>query len=86
MASEDPLPAAGFPAGYPIHFIFTPMRGMGDVEVALRAFPHTAGFAPRVTPWAGSAGYLRTVIVTAAVYRGFGRELLPARGRDNPLP
>jgi hypothetical protein len=27
--------------------------------------------------------YLRTVIVTAAVYRGFGRELLP---RDDPLP
>jgi hypothetical protein len=27
--------------------------------------------------------YLRTVIVTAAVYRGFGRELLP---KDDPLP
>ena len=29
--------------------------------------------------------YLRTVIVTAAVYRGFGSELLPPR-RDNPSP
>ena len=29
--------------------------------------------------------YLRTVIVTAAVYWGFGRELLPI-ARDNPLP
>ena len=27
--------------------------------------------------------YLRTVIVTAAVYRGFSQELLP---KDNPLP
>jgi hypothetical protein len=27
--------------------------------------------------------YLRTVIVTAAVYRGFGSELLP---KDNPSP
>ena len=29
--------------------------------------------------------YLRTVIVTAAVYWGFGRELLPI-ARDDPLP
>ena len=29
--------------------------------------------------------YLRTVIVTAAVYRGFGSELLP-KNRDDPFP
>jgi hypothetical protein len=29
--------------------------------------------------------YLRTVIVTAAVYRGFGSELLPPK-RDDPFP
>jgi hypothetical protein len=30
--------------------------------------------------------YLRTVIVTAAVYRGFSSELLPESIRDNPSP
>ncbi len=30
--------------------------------------------------------YLRTVIVTADIHRGFGSELLPPNGRDNPLP
>ena len=30
--------------------------------------------------------YLRTVIVTAAVHRGFSSELPPGRNRDSPLP
>ena len=46
-------------------------------------FQHIAKCTCDVTIAGGRKFYLRTVIVTAAVYRGFGRELHP---KANPLP
>ncbi len=97
----------GFPADCPIHAVVTSARGgptdreggwetRGDVGMALRMFPHTAKNCPTGYPVGRQLWYyLRTVIVTAAVYRGFGRELhpygltlslnLPAPGRRQTL-
>ena len=46
------------------------------VGMALRMFPHTAKYCPMDYSIGRQLWYyLRTVIVTAAVYRGFGRML-----------
>ena len=65
------------------------------VAEALRSFPHIAEYCLTGYPVSRQIVYLRTVIVTAAVYRGFGRKLhpygltsflnLPAPGRRQTL-
>jgi hypothetical protein len=86
MASEDPgiiinnkiVPVScGLPN--PCHFYVLPKEQ--NVDRALRVFPHTARYYPTsCLVGRQHKNYLRTVIVTAAVYRGFGRELRPPCG------
>jgi len=60
-------------------------------EAAGVGFAVMSGFANGITPIRGNYSpdkefrYLRTVIVTAAVYRGFGSELRTLAG-TNPSP
>ena len=66
-------------------FLVSVLRRLFRLQVgrALRVFPHTAGYCPAGYPAGRQHSYLRTVIVAAAVYRGFGSEL---RLTASPLP
>jgi hypothetical protein len=86
IVSEDPHHQSGFPADCLHHWIFTAnpnSRVLTSTRWILRRFSIQPSAKSCVTAGQGRKFYLRTVIVTAAVYWGFGCEL---RLSTNPLP